>query len=94
MFFEACITHSHFRSGTSIPTQKISLRLEKNNMYRIIYVYLYANYDPISSQYFFLYSLKSTENMWFSDAFRGYKGNNVAWNGKMFELVCCMCVIQ
>ena len=43
---------------------------------------------------FSLYSLKSTENMWFSDAFRGYKGSNVAWNGKMFEPVCCMYVIQ
>ena len=38
--------------------------------------------------------MKSTKNMLFSDAFRGYKGSNVAWNGKMFELVCCMYVIQ
>ena len=50
--------------------------------------------NPFQVKKNFLYSLKLTENMWFSDAFRGYKGSNVAWNGKMFELACCMYVIQ
>ena len=50
--------------------------------------------NPFQVNNFFLYSMKSTKNMLFSHAFRGYKGSNVAWNGKMFELVCCMYVIQ
>ena len=39
----------------------------------------------------FLYPLKTPENLWFSDIFRGYKKRLVAWNGwrlvLFFELV-------
>ena len=58
-----------------------------------MYIYMQIM-NPFQVKKNFLYSLKLTENMWFSDAFRGYKESNVAWNGKMFELVCCMYVIQ
>ena len=50
--------------------------------------------NPFQVNNFILYSLKSAENIWFPEALRGYKGSNVAWNGKMFELVCCIYVIQ
>ena len=29
----------------------------------------------------FLYSLKMSENLWFSDVFRGYKSRTLAWKG-------------
>ena len=41
------------------------------------------NQFPVNN--FFLYPLKSTENMWFSDLFSGYKRGAVwQWNEKMF----------
>ena len=36
--------------------------------------------DPFPVNNFFLYPLKSTENMWFSDPFRGYK-RGAMWHG-------------
>ena len=31
----------------------------------------------------FWYALKTSENLWFSDVFRGYQKRSVAWNGLM-----------
>ena len=48
--------------------------------------------NPFSVKNFFLYLLKSTENMWFSDPFRGYK-RRALWYGieKCFSLfAACM----
>ena len=36
---------------------------------------------PISCHWSLLIPLKTSENLWFSDVFRGYQIRSVAWNG-------------
>ena len=38
-------------------------------------------FKPFHATGLFLYPLKTSENFWFSDGFRGYKNRPVAWNG-------------
>ena len=42
--------------------------------------------NPFHATGFFLYLLKASENLWFSDVFRGYRKRTVAWNGLMYQL--------
>ena len=35
----------------------------------------------------FLYALKTTENLYFSDIFMGYRNGILAWNGLMMQKV-------
>ena len=44
-----------------------------------MYIYMQIM-NPFQVNNFFLYSLTSTESMWFSDAFRGYKRGSM-WPG-------------
>ena len=40
-------------------------------------------FHSVLNQCFILYSLKTSENRWFWDVFRGYRSGTVAWNGIM-----------
>ena len=48
---------------------------------------LKSRYEKYVNQFhatdFFSYALKTSEDPWFSDAFRGYQKRSVAWNGLM-----------
>ena len=50
-------------------------------------IYLQARYqnnlsiNPFHATGLFLFPLKTLENLWFSDVFRGYRKRTVAWNG-------------
>ena len=48
--------------------------------------------SSISCRDLFLYSLKTSENLWFSDVFRGYRKRSVAWNElkKLFTAYQCL----
>ena len=48
-----------------------------NPLYLIVQKYL----NPFHATGFFWYPLKTSENLWFSDVFRGYRKRPVAWNG-------------
>ena len=37
--------------------------------------------NPFHATDLFWYPLKTSENLWFSDVFRGYQKKSVAWNG-------------
>ena len=37
--------------------------------------------NPLHTTDLFWYPLKTSENLWFSDVFRGYKERSVGWNG-------------
>ena len=37
--------------------------------------------NPFHATGLFLYPLKTLENLWFPDVFRGYRRSPVAWNG-------------
>ena len=37
--------------------------------------------NPFHASGLFWYPLKTSENLWFSDVFRGYQKRTVAWNG-------------
>ena len=45
--------------------------------------------NPFPVNNFFLYPLKSTENMWFFDLFRGYK-RGAMWHGMENFLTCLL----
>ena len=40
---------------------------------------------------FFLYLLKTSENFWFFDVFRGYWKRPKVWNGLICRILCWMC---
>ena len=42
--------------------------------------------NPYHAFGLFLCLLKTSENLWFSDAFRGYRKRPVEWNGLMYQL--------
>ena len=42
--------------------------------------------NPFHAAGLFLYLLKTSENIWFSDVFRGYRKRPVAWNGLVYQL--------
>ena len=42
--------------------------------------------NPFHDTPLFLYLLKTSENLWFSDVFRGYRKRPLAWNGLMYQL--------
>ena len=44
-------------------------------------------YNQLHATDFFLYPQKTSENLWFSDVFRGYRKRAVTWNGLVFFLV-------
>ena len=59
---------------TSNLNLKISLKFEKN-------VLLSFNFfQPILRQCSLLYCAETTENLWFSDVFRGYRNGTLGWN--------------
>ena len=39
------------------------------------------HFNPFHANDLFWYSLKTSENLWFSDVFRGHQKRSVAWNG-------------
>ena len=39
------------------------------------------SFNPFHANGLFLYPLKKSENLWFSNVFRGYRKRPVAWNG-------------
>ena len=43
-------------------------------------------FNPFHATGLFLYLLKTSENLWFSDVFRGYRKRPVAWDGLMYQL--------
>ena len=50
---------------------------------------------PHFIHWFFLYPLKTSENPWFSDIFRGYRKKPVVWNGVIYlfsVLVKCLLI--
>ena len=42
--------------------------------------------NPFHAIGLFLYLLKTSENLWFSDIFRAYRKRPVAWNGLMYQI--------
>ena len=42
-----------------------------------------VTFNPFHAIDLFWYPLKTSENLWFSDVFRGYQKRSVAWNGLM-----------
>ena len=49
--------------------------------YRPCYIEVYPNYNLFWPNFTFLYSLKTSEKLWFSDVFRGYRNGTVGQNG-------------
>ena len=47
----------------------------------MIYDIWYTALNPFHSTGLFLYTLKTPENLWFSDIFRGYRKRLETWNG-------------
>ena len=38
-------------------------------------------FNPFSTNFLLLYALKTSENHWFSDVFKGYRGGTLVENG-------------
>ena len=42
---------------------------------------LSKSFNPFEAKVLFLYHLKTSENLWFCDIFRGYRKETFSWNG-------------
>ena len=47
----------------------------------IFWKHLQNTFNPFQANVPFLYPLKTSENLWFSEVFRGYRKGTLAWNG-------------
>ena len=69
------------RSFYSLTTLNFRLEAESNLFVFIIELWGWVDIYPFHTTDLFLYPLKTLENPWFSDTFRGYWKRPVAWNG-------------
>ena len=46
-----------------------------------MFLKIFFIFNPFHATDFFLYPLKTSENLWFSNVFRGYRERPVTWNG-------------
>ena len=56
-----------------------NIRLFRTRVWQLLF-------NPFHATGLFLYFLKTSENLWFSNAFRGYRNRPLAWNGLMYQL--------
>ena len=62
------------------------LTLRRSEKYRF-FSYLFGKRNPFHDTAFFIYPLQTTENLWYSRAFRVYRKKRVSWNRLTFNAV-------
>ena len=83
-----------FKIITYVPLETLKNFLRKNWISSVhsqpymkrAYPVTYVVPNPFHDTDLFRYPLKTSENLWFSDVFRGYQKRSVAWNGLIMVL--------
>ena len=84
----------HIQSNLRIQSECWKMRTRNNSVFGhfsrgdlcsfgeyMLAVFLKIFLNPFHAIDLFWYPLKTSENLWFSDVFRGYQKRSVAWNG-------------
>ena len=67
-------------SRSALPQILIKYPNNKKTQLQLFFTFFGNFFNPFYAIGLFLYPLKTSENLWFSDVFRGYRMRPVSWN--------------